>query len=147
MHVRTGNNLVYRYLYAHPRPAMRAEMGDAVGGLAGGVIRGEEAKSQPSLTVSGAVHSADIEYFMGNLDTNPVYAWHDEDYQVSTLMQQIYLNFVKTGNPNGGIVPVWPPLSHGADATYMWIDTTSHVVGDAHRIRYAVLDKVIVVPE
>ena len=147
MHVRTGNNPVYRYIYAHPRPAMRSEMGDAVSGLAGGVIRGEEAKSQPRLTVTGAVHSADIEYFMGNLDTNPVYAWQDEDNQVSALMQQIYLNFVKTGNPNGVGVPAWPRLSADSNAQYMWIDTVSHVANDVYRVRYEVLERVIVVPE
>jgi para-nitrobenzyl esterase len=84
---------------------------------------------------------------MGNLDTNPVYAWQDEDNQVSALMQQIYLNFVKTGNPNGVGVPAWPRLSADSNAQYMWIDTVSHVANDVYRVRYEVLERVIVVPE
>lgn len=147
LHAVTSQCAVYRYLYAHPRPAMRAEMGDAVGGLAGGVIRGEEAKAQPQLTVTGAVHSADIEYFMGNLDTNTVYAWQDADIQVSTLMQQIYLNFVKTGNPNGDGVPTWPALTAHDAAQFLWIDPAAHVEVDQHRRRYHVLERVIAIPE
>lgn len=77
VHSRTGGRPVYRYLYAHPRPPMRPEMGDAVGGLAGGVLRGEEAEAQRQPVARGAVHSADIEYFMGNLATNSVYAWQE----------------------------------------------------------------------
>ena len=70
---------MYRYLYARPRPPMRPEMGDAVGGLAGGVLRGAEARGAAPPAARGAVHSADIEYAMGNLATNKVFAWTDED--------------------------------------------------------------------
>ncbi|MFZ9858907.1 MAG: carboxylesterase/lipase family protein [Roseiflexaceae bacterium] len=147
LHAHTSDYPVYRYVYAHPRPAMRSELGDAVGGLAGGVIRGEEAKTQPRLTVHGAVHSADIEYFMGNLDTNTVYDWHDSDYRVSAFMQQIYLNFVKNGNPSGGMVASWPKVLRDSDASYLWIDTAPRVVIDAHRDRYDVLGRVVIIPE
>ena len=57
---------------------MRPEMGDAVGGLAGGVLTGPEAEAQRMPPARGAVHAADIEYFMGNLATNTVYAWTEE---------------------------------------------------------------------
>ncbi len=46
LQARTSGKPVYRYYYAHPRPAMRPEMGNAVAGLAGGVIKGTEAKAQ-----------------------------------------------------------------------------------------------------
>jgi len=139
-HARTGNHPVYRYLYAHPRPAMRAEMGDAVSGLAGGVIRGDEAKSQPQMTVSGAVHSADIEYFMGNLATNTVFAWTAEDTQLSTTMQHIYVNFVKYGSPNGVGVPDWMPLVVDQVGQFMRIDVESVMEHDRYHARYAFLD-------
>ena len=54
LHGRTGGQPVYRYLYAHPRPPMRPEMGDAVGGLAGGVIRGKKARAQQPPPARGA---------------------------------------------------------------------------------------------
>lgn len=143
VHARTSNQPVYRYLYAHPRPPMRAEMGDAVSGLAGGVIRGDEAKSAPQLTVKGAVHSADIEYFMGNLATNTVYAWSTTDVQVSQMMQQVYLNFVKHGSPNGEGVPTWTSLEAHQVGAFMRIDAVSAMTHDVHHNRYVFLDTVL----
>jgi para-nitrobenzyl esterase len=80
-------------------------MGDAVGGLAGGVRGGGAAERPRPPAPRGAVHSADIEYFLGNLGTNPVYAWTDADAQLSELMQEYYANFVRIGDPNGPAVP------------------------------------------
>ena len=106
-------------------PPMRPEMGDAVGGLAGGVLRGEEAEAQRLPPPRGAVHSADIEYFMGNLATNMVYAWTDADEQLSELMQQYYANFVTNGDPNGRGVPQWPPANAGDSVQLMRLDIES----------------------
>jgi para-nitrobenzyl esterase len=64
-----------------------------------------------STTSWGAVHSSEIEYALGNLDTNPVYAWTDDDRKVSATMSAYWANFVKTGNPNGGGLPRWPKAS------------------------------------
>jgi len=142
MHARTSNQPVYRYLYAHPRPPMRSEMGDAVSGLAGGVIRGDEAKSAPQLTVKGAVHSADIEYFMGNLATNTVYAWSALDDAISHTMKRVYVQFVQHATPNGADVPAWEPL----DVThrrFMRIAAVSGMEDDRHQMRYEFLDTVL----
>jgi para-nitrobenzyl esterase len=95
---KTGGHAVYRYLYARPRPVMRAEMGNAVAGLAGGVIKDTStAKAPKPSAASGAVHSAEIEYALGNLPTNRVYDWRPEDYKVSEIMQAYFANFIKTG--------------------------------------------------
>jgi para-nitrobenzyl esterase len=59
----------------------------------------------------GAVHSAEIEYALGNLDTNPLYAWTEDDRKVSSVMSAYFANFIKTGNPNGGGLPAWPRAS------------------------------------
>ncbi len=141
-HRRSGGP-VFRYYYAHPRPPMVPEMGDAVAGLAGGVIRepkaADRATAMPAAT--GAVHSADIEYAMGNLATNLVYAWTPEDEQVSELMQGYYANFVKTGDPNGPGLPVWPRADEGAEMQYLVWDVQPHVMVDRNRERYAFLDR------
>src|SRR6266508_281282 len=105
---KTGGKPTYYYLYARPRPAMRPEMGDAQPGLAGGVVRGQQAAANPRPQPRGAVHSAEIEYAMGNLDLNKVYAWTPDDYKVSQVMQDYFANFIKTGNPNGEGLPNWP---------------------------------------
>src|SRR5215210_5050579 len=62
LHAKTGGRPVYRYLYAHPRPPMTPEMGDAKPGLAGGVVRGQNANAVTTPPARGAVHSAEIEY-------------------------------------------------------------------------------------
>jgi para-nitrobenzyl esterase len=59
----------------------------------------------------GAVHSAEIEYALGNLDANPLYAWTAADREVSATMSAYFANFIKSGNPNGGALPAWPKAS------------------------------------
>jgi para-nitrobenzyl esterase len=141
LHGKTGGAPVYRYMYAHPRPPMRPEMGDAVAGLAGGVIRGEEAAAQRPPPARGAVHSADIEYAMGNLATNSVYAWTPDDERVSERMQAYYANFVKAGDPNGPGLPQWPPANRGDTVQFMRLDVESGVESEQHRERYLFLDQ------
>lgn len=134
---------VYRYYYAHPRPPMAPEMGGAVAGLAGGVIRDPDAAAQ-AVTMppaKGAVHSADIEYAMGNLATNQVYAWTAEDEQVSALMQGYYANFIKTGDPNGPGLPAWPRLDESAEEQYMVWDVKPQVMVERNRARYEFHDQ------
>ena len=55
----------------------------------------------------GAVHSAEIEYALGNLDTNPAYAWTDEDRGVSRVMSGYWAAFVTTGRPDAPGLPHW----------------------------------------
>jgi para-nitrobenzyl esterase len=59
----------------------------------------------------GAIHSAEIEYALDNLDTNPMYVWTSEDRKVSATMSAYFANFIKTGNPNGKGLAVWPKAS------------------------------------
>lgn len=139
LHGQTGHNPVFRYYYTHPRPPMVPELGDAVAGLAGGVVR--DANAKPAPTPRGAVHSADIEYAMGNLATNHVFAWTDDDYAVSEVMQQCYVNFVKTGDPNGEGVPTWPAANTGDAVAVMHWDVESKVEPEHNRERYLFHDR------
>lgn len=133
---------LYRYLYAHPRPPMVPGMGGAVPGLAGGVIDATHADAIALLPpAEGAVHSADIEYALGNLDTNHVYAWTAEDEKVSQLMQGYYANFIMTGNPNGPGLPDWPRADEGPEMQYMVWDVTPRVEVDRRRERYQFHDQ------
>jgi para-nitrobenzyl esterase len=141
LHGATGQRAVYRYFYSHPRPPMVPEMGDAVAGLAGGVIRDADARAKAAPAPRGAVHSADIEYAMGNLATNHVYAWTDEDYAVSETMQACYANFVKTGDPNGAGVPRWPAANGGGEVQVMCWDVESKAEPERNRARYLFHDR------
>lgn len=146
LHSKTGGNkAVYRYLYARPRPAMTPEMGNAESGLAGGVVKGTTA-AKPQPAARGAVHSAEIEYAMGNLATNKTYAWTPDDYKVSEVMQNYFANFIKTANPNGPGLPTWPVLKPNAPAQYMRIDVDTRAEAEKNRERYLFMDQLSAKP-
>ena len=137
---------VYRYHYMHPRPQQSEKMGDKVAALAGGVREktAEEKKAEQPQIAPGAVHSADIEYAMGTLDTNEYYDWQDEDYAISKLFLTYYANFCKTGNPNSQGLPLWSAITkQNLDAApVMKIDVESKVVASPERENaYRTLEK------
>lgn len=136
---KAGGKPVYRYYFAHPRPAMRPEMGNASPGLAGGVTRNPGNNAQPP--ARGAVHSAEIEYAMGNLSKNTVYGWTPDDNKVSETMQSYFANFVKTGNPNGKDLPDWPAMNQGQNVQFMRLDVVSRSQPEQHGDRYLFLDR------
>ncbi|GGB95031.1 carboxylesterase/lipase family protein [Dyadobacter sediminis] len=140
MQSKTGGKPVYRYYYSRPRPAMAAKMGNAVANLAGGVTKSADPKPAQTAIPKGAVHSAEIEYAMGNLFKNEVYSWTEEDHKVSRDMQNYFANFIKTGNPNGSGLPNWAPLSNGKTAQYMQIDVNSRLQTEKNSDRYLLLD-------
>jgi para-nitrobenzyl esterase len=141
LHTKTGGRNVYRYLYAHPRPPMTPEMGDARPGLAGGVVRGQNSNAVAMPPARGAVHSAEIEYALGNLASNRVYAWTRDDYKVSELLQGYFENFIKKGDPNGRGLPRWPAVSPRGAVQFMRVAVDSRVEDDRHRARYLFLDQ------
>ena len=132
IHNATSGQPVYRYLYSRERPKMMIE--GKVAGLAGGVkdkTEAEEVVENKIPEIHGAVHSADIEYAMGNLPTNRVYDWQPEDYMVSDIFMGYYANFVKTGNPNGIGLPQWLPLDNSDSPGFMVIDVKTRMEKDA----------------
>ncbi len=139
VHAQSTGQPVYRYRYERPRPAMTAQMAGAVPGLAGGVQKSNGAPPPPP--AKGAVHSAEIEYAMGNLASNRVYAWTEDDYKVSRIMQEYFANFIKTGNPNGHGLPQWPATKTADPVPVLHIDVNTRVAPEQHRGRYLFLDK------
>ena len=118
-----------------------------ISALAGGVrektAEEKAAEKKPAPVINGAVHSADIEYAMGNLSTNEYYAWTEDDYKISKLFLSFYANFCKTGNPNGEGLPAWTPINDKLDAApVMQIDIDSKEVADpARENAYRTLEK------
>ena len=119
---RNGKAPVYYYEFTQPRPAKRD--GSAGAG-------------------TGAVHSGEIEYALGNLAGNTVYAWTPTDRRVSATMEGYWANFIKTGNPNGANLPHWPAVAArdgGLLRQVIGVDTRT--VTDRNAARYEFLQRV-----
>jgi para-nitrobenzyl esterase len=111
-----------------------SETEDAVASSEGGAAPGQ---SPPA----GAVHSAEIEYALGNLPTNRVFDWQPEDYQVSAIMQGYFVNFINTGDPNGLGLPTWPPADAQQLSPVLYIDVNTQARPAPHPERYQFLDQ------
>ena len=138
LHMQTSGKPVFRYLYAKVRPAYLGMPGQPPPAPSPG--RGGAQQAQAP---RGAVHSAEIQYAMGNLDLDRRYAWEPADYDVSKTMQAYFVNFIKTGKPDGPGLPPWPAYAPGTNYQRMRIDATSQAGPEPHRDRYLALDAVV----
>jgi len=142
LQMKTGGKPVYRYLYARIRPKFLAAAVQPPGG-AGAAAPG---RGGPAPAPRGAAHSAEIQYAMGNLPLDKRYAWEPADYKVSEIMQAYFVNFIKTGNPNGPGLPNWPAYTSETNFQRMRLDVDSRVETETHRDRYLVLDQIYARP-
>jgi len=139
LHMQTSGKPVYRYLYAKVRPPYLGMPGQPPPAPP---APGPGAPQQPQAP-RGAVHSAEIQYAMGNLDLDKRYAWEPADYDVSKTMQAYFVNFIKTGKPDGPGLPPWPAYRPETNYQRMRIDVTPQAEPEPHRDRYLALDSVI----
>jgi para-nitrobenzyl esterase len=114
---------VYYYYFTQPRPARRD--GSAGAG-------------------TGALHSGEIEYALGNLSGNPAYAWTATDRAVSATLQGYFANFIKTGDPNGAGLPHWPAAASAQGGLWRQsIGAHTHAMVDRNAPRYEFLQRVL----
>ena len=96
----------------------------------------------PNSADRGAYHSAEIEYVFGMLDSKAGIDWRPEDRALSELMQKYWVNFARTGNPNGPGLPQWPAYRSGSDWQVMYLSPQSNAAKDVARDRYLFLNRV-----
>ena len=128
MHAKTSGKPAYRYIYTRVRPKFLGTPG--------------QPPPQNSTAARGAVHSAEIQYAMGNLDLDQRYPWDSDDHKVSQTMQAYFVNFIKTGNPNGKSLPKWPAYEAKTNYQRMNINVVSKAETDTDRPAYLVLDSI-----
>ncbi|MBI3210463.1 MAG: carboxylesterase family protein [Candidatus Solibacter usitatus] len=79
----------------------------------------------PSSARFGAYHAAEIAYVFGNLAASR--PWQNADRTLSEAMQNYWINFAKTGDPNGKGLAAWPKFALDAEVSIEF--------GDAIRTR------------
>ncbi len=72
-----------------------------------------------------AFHSSEVPYVFGVLDT-PDRPFTIEDHKISDQVQAYWLNFIRTGDPNGSGLPHWPTLTV-SDKRILNIGADTHV--------------------
>jgi para-nitrobenzyl esterase len=80
---KTSRHPIYAYLWTHAEPG-------------------------PEAARYGAFHSSEIPYVFDTLDASPERPFTDLDRKLAAEMGGYWVNFVKTGNPNGAGLANWP---------------------------------------
>lgn len=130
---------VYRYLFSRMRPAMIDK--NASAGVAGGTKKADPNAPKTPEAI-GASHASEIEYALGNLESNTHYDWSPDDYKVSNTMENFFANFIINYNPNGDNVPNWPAVKPGdKNPDVMEIDVESKSVKAIDGDQFKFLDE------
>jgi para-nitrobenzyl esterase len=90
-------------------------------------------------TGRGVYHSADILYVFGTFEAQPLVPWTTADRQASDRMQAYWVNFAKTGNPNGPGLTSWPRYAEGSEYALLRLDAQPESEPDHFRARYEFL--------
>jgi len=79
----------------------------------------------PASDSFGAFHSSDIPYALSTLDAAPDRAFTLDDRRLSLAMSSYWVNFVRSGDPNGAGLPPWLAIDP-ADPHIIELSTTIH---------------------
>ena len=120
--VKTGQAPVYAYLFEQVPAEYPGSMSEGLPAVA-----------------RGARHSGEIEYVFQMLKwlDRP---WTPADFHVADTMSSFWVNFARSGDPNGKGLPQWPHYEKGDRFQVMhFLETSSHAAPEEHRARYEFL--------
>jgi para-nitrobenzyl esterase len=107
---------VYRYRFSYVQTAMRER------------------------TRTGAPHGGEIAFVFGTLTARPGSTVSPEDQAVSRMAQSYWVNFAKTGDPNGAGLPAWPRHDPNKDLIFDFHpDGTVGAIPDVRKARLDVM--------
>ena len=87
----------------------------------------------------GDWHSGEEVYFYGNIPENSR-LYQEEDRDLSDIMQQYFINFIRTGNPNQNGLPEWP-ANTGSQDRVLTLDQEIRMETDPFAGLYPILDE------
>lgn len=106
----------YRYRFSYVQSAMRERMR------------------------AGAPHGGEISFVFGTLTARPGSTVSPEDHAVSRLAQSYWLNFARSGDPNGKGLPAWPRHDPRKDLIFEFRpDGSAGAEPDARKARFDVM--------
>ena len=85
----------------------------------------------------GAAHADDMMYLKGAFDDKA--EKYPQEKKVSDMMQQYWVNFAKTMNPNGEGLPKWPVFEEGK-ATVMQFNNGASLIETPNKERIKIID-------
>jgi para-nitrobenzyl esterase len=107
---------VYRYRFSYVPTAMREQMR------------------------AGAPHGGEIGFVFGAVTARPGSTISAEDLAVSRMAQSYWVNFARTGDPNGAGLPPWPRHEAGKDLIFDFHpDGTAGAIPDVRKARLDVM--------
>ena len=86
----------------------------------------------------GDWHSGEEVYFYGNIPPDSA-LYNADDRELSEIMQRYFVNFIRSGDPNGEGLPEWP-ANTGADGRLLILDREVRMGTDPFAALYPVLD-------
>jgi para-nitrobenzyl esterase len=107
---------VYRYRFSYVQTAMREQMR------------------------TGAPHGGEIGFVFGTLTARPGSTLSPEDLEVSRMAQSYWVNFAKSGDPNGADLPAWPRHDPSKDLIFEFHpDGSAGAIPDVRKARLDVM--------
>lgn len=86
----------------------------------------------------GSAHGGEMPYAYGNLDAHK-WLYDASDYELSEIMQNYWVNFVKTGDPNGEGLPTWEKFNDD-ETKVLELGATVGMTEDPNLALYRLID-------